>query len=63
MEKPYSPVFVNSCQPGPARSSPARLDKNKASPLQPSPVTKKASPTIPGTLPAGLKPCSGGKGG
>ena len=47
MEKPYSPVFVNSCQPGPARSSPARLDKNKASPLQPSPVTKKASPTIP----------------
>ena len=41
---------MSSCQPGPARSSPARLDKNKASPLQPSPVTKKASPTIPDLL-------------
>ena len=47
-EKPCSPVFVSSCQPGPARSSPARFDKSKASLFQPSLVTKKASPTIPG---------------
>ena len=48
--------FVTGLQPGPAQPNPARFAQKEASPAQPSPLPKMASPTIPAlSQPGGLK--------
>ena len=42
--------FVTGLQPGPAQPDPARFAEKEASPAQPSPLAKMASPTIPDAM-------------